>query len=484
VLKGRYFPNSDFWNAPKPRSASYTWRSILFGRELLAQGVQWGIGDGRTVRILKDFWVPQYPPALLKPISPIPDQATVHCLIDEETGTWISESVQAFFNPQAAAQIMQVPISGLVGEDYVFWPHTRHGTFSVRSAYNMARSEKFLKAQSRTKRGMASTWTVNEKDWKAIWKVKAPGKMNIHMWRFAQDCLPSCVQLVKRQIPANGSCIFCGRSEDISHSMLLCQFARTVWREVKRVVPLKLERKAFASNKNWLFDFLGRASDLQATTLTVGFWHIWEARNEARNSDVKPDPCRTRRKILAYIDLIKQNLFKPVSEHRCASISAATTWTPPPPDTVLVSSDAAIFKEAGCRGAGVILRDHHGAFVVGCRQHVVGLSSPELAEAVALRRAVQLARDEGMDKVIFETDCLSLVQRLNSSTMDRSAVGMLVAEIKASGRGFMSISFRHVKRVFNQAAHLLAKSSLDVNSSCVFFSVPEFIRGTFCIDVS
>jgi hypothetical protein len=89
-----------------------------------------------------------------------------------------------------------------------------------------------------------------------------------------------------------------------------------------------------------------------------------------------------------------------------------------------------------------------------------------------------------MNKVIFETDCLSLVQRLNSSTMDRSSVGMLVAKIKASGRGFTLISFRHVKRVFNQAAHLLAKSSLDVNSSCVFYSVPEFIRGTFCIDVS
>jgi hypothetical protein len=28
---------------------------------------------------------------------------------------------------------------------------------------------------------------------------------------------------------------------------------------------------------------------LQATTLVVGFWHIWEARNEARNSE-KPNP--------------------------------------------------------------------------------------------------------------------------------------------------------------------------------------------------
>lgn len=31
VLKGRYFPNCDFWSASCPRSASYTWRSILHG---------------------------------------------------------------------------------------------------------------------------------------------------------------------------------------------------------------------------------------------------------------------------------------------------------------------------------------------------------------------------------------------------------------------------------------------------------------------
>jgi hypothetical protein len=39
VLKGRYFPLCDFCHAPKPRSSSYTWRSILFGRDLLLRGV-------------------------------------------------------------------------------------------------------------------------------------------------------------------------------------------------------------------------------------------------------------------------------------------------------------------------------------------------------------------------------------------------------------------------------------------------------------
>jgi hypothetical protein len=60
---------------------------------------------------------------------------------------------------------------------------------------------------------------------------------------------------------------------------------------------------------------------------------------------------------------------------------------------------------------------------------------------------------------------------------------MVVAEIKGFWQDFSSILFRHVKRAFNRAAHLLAKSSLDVNSSCVSYYVPEFIQGTFCIDV-
>jgi hypothetical protein len=54
VLKGRYFPDGDFWNASCPRSASYTWCSILHGRKLVKRGILWGIGDGSTVRIKHD----------------------------------------------------------------------------------------------------------------------------------------------------------------------------------------------------------------------------------------------------------------------------------------------------------------------------------------------------------------------------------------------------------------------------------------------
>jgi hypothetical protein len=207
----------------------------------------------------------------------------------------------------------------------------------------------------------------NEKDWKAIWKIKAPEKMNIHLWRFVHDCLPSGVQLRKRQIPADDTCILCGRSESIEHAMLFCQFARVVWREIKEHVPLKLNRKYFESCKSWLFDFLCRSSDLQTTVLAVVFWHIWVARNEARNLDVKPNPSRTSVKILAYVDLIKEHLYKPNLKHMCVSNPTTTIWTPPLQGTVLINIDAAIFEAAECVGVGVVMRDHRGTCLVACR---------------------------------------------------------------------------------------------------------------------
>jgi hypothetical protein len=190
-----------------------------------------------------------------------------------------------------------------------------------------------------------------------------------------------------------------------------------------------------------------------------------------RNSDVKPNPSRTVGKILAYVDLIQQHLFKPASSQRCVSTPAASSWTPPPPGTVLVTSDAATFRAAGGISAGVLGRDHSGVFLAACRQFYEGLQTPEYAEAMALRRAVELARAEGWNSVIFASDCLSLVQRLNASV------------IKVLVSGFTSVSFRHVKRDLNKAAHILAKSCIDLNSSCVFHSVPDCIRGTFCIDM-
>ena len=48
VLKGRYFPNCTFWDAPLPRSSSFTWRSLMYGKEILMKGILWRVGNGKN----------------------------------------------------------------------------------------------------------------------------------------------------------------------------------------------------------------------------------------------------------------------------------------------------------------------------------------------------------------------------------------------------------------------------------------------------
>ena len=218
--------------------------------------------------------------------------------------------------------------------------------------------------------------------------------------------------------------------------------------------------------------------------MTVGFWHIWEARNDARNTDAKPDPVRTCFwHILAYIDLIRSTLLEPAPDIRREPVVSTPEGIPPPPGTCMIYSDAAIFQALDRMGAGVIIRHHDGGFRAACRSQLSGLAAPEDAEALALRRAVSFARDEGVDRAIFATDCLSLVQRLHSSPLDRSVVGMVVGDIKLLASEFSSVSFTHVKRSLNEAAHVLANSCSSVISSDIFHSAPEFIERTLCIDV-
>jgi hypothetical protein len=418
---------------------------------------------------------------MLNPLKPIPDGATVNCLFDEETREWIPETINAFFDQETAAKIMQVQISRHGGEDFACWPHDKRGIYTVRSAYNFVRSSNFFLTRSSRGRGLNSRYNEEEKSWKAIWKVNVPNKMKIHLWRFAHDCLPSGVQLTHRQIPTSDSCVFCGREETIVHSLLVCQHAQEVWRLIKSSFRIQLNMRDILSTKSWLFDFLSDSTDLETTVLAVTFWHIWESRNEVRNNHAQPNPYRTAAKSIAYVDLIVQHCFKPEPDKRRETL-APRKWSPPPPDRVLVNVDAALFEDIQRMASGVVIRDHLGHCLLAASEPLLGFTSPEVAEALALRRAVALACDRGFDKVTFASDCLSLIQRVNSSAQDRSQVGSVVADIKFQAKTISSVIFIHVHRSINDAAHVLARTCNVAGSGFILDYAPDCILEAICID--
>ena len=59
VLKARYFEEGSILSATAPPSVSFTFRSILNGRDLLNEGLIWRIGDGSSVQIHHANWIPR-----------------------------------------------------------------------------------------------------------------------------------------------------------------------------------------------------------------------------------------------------------------------------------------------------------------------------------------------------------------------------------------------------------------------------------------
>jgi hypothetical protein len=180
--------------------------------------------------------------------------------------------------------------------------------------------------------------------------------------------------------------------------------------------------------------------------------------------------------------MIVEHWFKTNPGFRCES-SRLQKWTPPPAGEVLVNVDAALFPGQQRMAMGAVFTDHAGECVLVISEPLRGFTSPEMAEALALQRAVIVAGERGYDKVIFASDCLSLIQRILSPKPDRSLVGAVVADIKLKRRCFSSVSFRHVKRSLNEAAHILARSYDVTSLGFISTSAPASIRKTLCIDI-
>ena len=63
VYKARYFPACSFIEAVLGSNPSYIWRSLLEARELIKAATVWKVGDGRSIKLEDNRWLP-HPPKL------------------------------------------------------------------------------------------------------------------------------------------------------------------------------------------------------------------------------------------------------------------------------------------------------------------------------------------------------------------------------------------------------------------------------------
>ncbi|XP_010507236.1 PREDICTED: uncharacterized protein LOC104783832 [Camelina sativa] len=197
-LKSRYYENSSFLSAECGRRPSFAWRSILHGRDLLELGLKQRVGDGAFIKVWSTPWL-------------------------EDAGMRVNEkhtgrfgTISQGFNRSNHERLESF---GFGGE---FFPT---GDYTIRSGYWLAcqtfREEEIILATMLP--------SLNEiKD--QIWKLLAPSKLKIFIWKAASGALPVLERLNSRGMKLDPLCETCGmEGESINHLLFECSFARQVW---------------------------------------------------------------------------------------------------------------------------------------------------------------------------------------------------------------------------------------------------------------
>lgn len=105
-FSARYFPQSHFLDAVESPNCSYVWRSIMAALPILKAGCCWRVGDGASIKILVDKWIPQHPTnRVLYPANVDLGEWFVVDLIELGINYWKQDLVMSTFRSEDAEVI-------------------------------------------------------------------------------------------------------------------------------------------------------------------------------------------------------------------------------------------------------------------------------------------------------------------------------------------------------------------------------------------
>jgi ribonuclease HI len=126
---------------------------------------------------------------------------------------------------------------------------------------------------------------------------------------------------------------------------------------------------------------------------------------------------------------------------------------------------------------GAVIRDHTGEVQAVKSLTHTSLMEPVVAEAMAARMAIQLARELGLKQIQMEGDAKVVVEAVKSNAPDWSCWGHVTEDIRIALQYFKGWDMSFVSRTSNQAAHTIARSaSTQVLDEVWTREVPECIR--------
>lgn len=134
-------------------------------------------------------------------------------------------------------------------------------------------------------------------------------------------------------------------------------------------------------------------------------------------------------------------------------------WSKPPQGSVVCKFDGALFQEQCKGGFGYVLRDNNIDFLAAKNGLLYCDMDPSLVDSLFRKEALSWLKQNGFQRIVLETDCLTLEQGINYHSMDLLYKDIIVEECVRLLRDFESFSLCFVQRYANVVAHSIFRLS-------------------------
>jgi ribonuclease HI len=201
-------------------------------------------------------------------------------------------------------------------------------------------------------------------------------------------------------------------------------------------------------------------------------WVIWNNRNNKVWNDVA-EPGRSlgiKAKLLWEEWLLAQQQqpgrYQHMQQHH------DLTWQKPTQGWYKCNVDAAFHKQLNKTSTGWCLRDHMGRFIRAETTWMDGNCTIMEGESIALIKAVHAMEQQGISRVIFESDSKSVVDAISHLRGGSSEFSILISLINNLLSCNPNFVVKFIKRQANMVAHTLARAAISWSCCRTFETLP------------
>ncbi|KAL5549547.1 hypothetical protein UlMin_004778 [Ulmus minor] len=171
--------------------------------------------------------------------------------------------------------------------------------------------------------------------------------------------------------------------------------------------------------------------------------------------------------------------------HTLPSSPQPRHWTAPIPGQLRLDVDSAFDANSKCYGLGAVIRNSAGSFIITGVWPGQQASSIGMAELMAVKAGLQMAKDFGHNSLVVFCDAVNEVAKIQRNGIPANEDGIVIHDIKQLALTLDIVSFNSFSRICNGVAHCLARNALHRLSSEFWFDdcKPSWLVSALLADV-